>query len=183
MFQSQKPNKIGVASISLPEIVKLVKDDEEYEMSLRLLLRAGDIMELYTAAYFNQSKLYISEVKVVCRSGGDKWGMINFLNDIFDILVSWFCYFSLFFHQYIYSRTSMTQTSLEPWKLIRDMGSLSHWGSVMVPSQEANGKFREVFSIFYTIMVWCVYSLELPWWGNSNENTQHTFHDKRRKFP
>ena len=24
-------------------------------------------------------------------------------------------------------------------------------------------------------MVYCVYSLESPWWGDSNENTQHTF--------
>ena len=23
-------------------------------------------------------------------------------------------------------------------------------------------------------MVYCVYSLELPWWGDSNENTQNT---------
>ena len=28
-----------------------------------------------------------------------------------------------------YSRTSMTRTSLGPWKFVRDMGSSSHWGT------------------------------------------------------
>ena len=74
LFKSQKPNHIGVTSVNLPEVMKLVNDDEDYEMSLRLLLRAGDIMQHYTTAYFNQSKLYIMEVKVICRAGGDKWG-------------------------------------------------------------------------------------------------------------
>ena len=31
-------------------------------------------------------------------------------------------------------------------------------------------------------MVCLVYSLESPRWGDSNEYTQHTFHDKIRKF-
>ena len=37
-----------------------------------------------------------------------------------------------------YSRTSMARTSLEPWKLVRDMGSSSDWGLIMAPDQEAN---------------------------------------------
>ena len=32
----------------------------------------------------------------------------------------------------------MAQTSLGPWKFIRDMGTLSHWGLIMAPVQEAN---------------------------------------------
>ena len=40
--------------------------------------------------------------------------------------------------------------------------------------QEANSdNLGNFFLIFYTIIVW-VYSLELPWWGDSNEYTQHT---------
>ena len=38
-----------------------------------------------------------------------------------------------------YSRTSMTRTSLGPWKIVRYMGSSSHWGVAMAPGQEANG--------------------------------------------
>ena len=37
-----------------------------------------------------------------------------------------------------YSRTSMSRTSLDPWKFVRDMGSSSHWGLIMAPVQEAN---------------------------------------------
>ena len=44
----------------------------------------------------------------------------------------------------------------------------------MVPSQEANGDNLGIFfSIFYTIIVCCVYSLE-SLRGDSNEYTQHT---------
>ena len=37
-----------------------------------------------------------------------------------------------------YSRTSMAQTSLGPWKFVWDMGSSSHWGLIMAPVHEAN---------------------------------------------
>ena len=40
--------------------------------------------------------------------------------------------------QILYSRISMARTSLGPWKFIRNMGSLSHWGLIMAPVQEAN---------------------------------------------
>ena len=44
----------------------------------------------------------------------------------------------------------------------------------MAPVQEANSdNFREIVSIFYTMIVCCVYSLESPR-GDSNEYTQHT---------
>ena len=50
----------------------------------------------------------------------------------------------------IYSRTSTARTSLGPWKCVRDMGSSSHWGLIMVPSQKVNvdnlGIFFFVFS-------------------------------------
>ena len=67
-----------------------------------------------------------------------------------------------------YSRTLMAQTPMRPLKFVQDMGSLSHWGLIMASGLEANsdnlGK--------YTKMEYCVYSLELPWWGDSNEYTQ-----------
>ena len=70
----------------------------------------------------------------------------------------------------------MARTSFGPWKFVRDMGSSSHWGLIMTPVQEAKsdnlGFF--FFSIFYTMIVCRVYSLELPRWGDSNEYTQHT---------
>ena len=78
------------------------------------------------------------------------------------------CYFN-------YSRTSMARTSLGPYKIVRDMGSSSHWGLIMVPGQEVNSdNLRNFFSMFYTIIVCWVYSLESPRWGVSNEYTQHT---------
>ena len=45
----------------------------------------------------------------------------------------------------IYSRTSTARTSLGPWKCVRDMGSSSHWGLIMVPSQKANGDNLGIF--------------------------------------
>ena len=39
----------------------------------------------------------------------------------------------------------MAQTSLGPWKFVRDMGSSSHWGLIMALGQEANGDKLGVF--------------------------------------
>ena len=38
----------------------------------------------------------------------------------------------------VYSRTSMARISLGPWKLVRDLVSLSHSGLIMALVQEAN---------------------------------------------
>ena len=37
------------------------------------------------------------------------------------------------------------------------------------------GLFSVIFFFFILKMVYCVFSLESPQWGDSNENTQHTF--------
>ena len=39
----------------------------------------------------------------------------------------------------LYSRNSMAWTSLGPWRFVRNMGSSSHWGWIMVQGQEAIG--------------------------------------------
>ena len=44
----------------------------------------------------------------------------------------------------MYSWCFMAQTSLEPWKFILDMGSLSHWGLIIVSSQEPNWDHLEM---------------------------------------
>ena len=83
----------------------------------------------------------------------------------------WIC--SETHHQY--SRTSMARTSLGSKKIVRDMGRSSHWGLIMVPGQEANSdNLGNFFSIFYTIIIYLVHSLESPRWGDSNEYTQRT---------
>ena len=46
----------------------------------------------------------------------------------------------------------MARTSLEPWKFILDIGSLSLWGLVMAPDLEADGDNLRVSLIFYKIM-------------------------------
>ena len=45
----------------------------------------------------------------------------------------------LFWKENMYSKTSMAGASLGPCKFIRDMDSLSHWGLIMAPDQEAYG--------------------------------------------
>lgn len=66
--RSQETNENGIQQIDLQGITQLVSIDISYEISLRLLLRASDVMKSYMASYFNQSDLKIKEVKVVCRS-------------------------------------------------------------------------------------------------------------------
>ena len=40
---------------------------------------------------------------------------------------------------------------------------------------------RDIFSIFFDMKVFCVLSLESPHRGNSNENTQYTIFNIKRK--
>ena len=49
-----------------------------------------------------------------------------------------------------HSRTPMAGKSLGPQKIVRDMGSSSHGGLIMVPGREVNSKFRDVFLLFST---------------------------------
>ena len=47
-------------------------------------------------------------------------------------------------------------------------------------------KYLGIFHLFYNEIVYCVYSLELPHWGDSNEYTQHTiimYVIKKKKNP
>ena len=80
-----------------------------------------------------------------------------------------------------YRRTSITRSSLGPRKYVLDIGSSSHWGLIVTPDLKTNG-YHLVWSLF-DFDVCCVYSLESPRWGDSNEYTQHTFHDIIRTFP
>ena len=41
---------------------------------------------------------------------------------------------------------------------------------------------RDVFSIFFNMKVCCVFSLESPHRGNSNEYTQYTIFDIKKKI-
>ena len=40
---------------------------------------------------------------------------------------------------------------------------------------------RDIFSIFFNMKVYCLFSLELPHQGNSNEYTQHTIINMKKK--
>ena len=78
-----------------------------------------------------------------------------------------------------YRRTSMPRTPLGPWKLVRDRCSSSQWGLIIAPSQKHN---RDIFSNFFNMKVCCVYSLESPHWGDSNEYTQYTVFNIKKKI-
>ena len=41
--------------------------------------------------------------------------------------------------------------------------------------------YRDIFSIFYDIKVYCLFSLESPHQGGSNEYTQYTIFNIRKK--
>ena len=66
----------------------------------------------------------------------------------------------------------MARISLRPYKNVRDMGSASYWGLIMVADREANRNNLEIcFSIFYIIIVCYAHQNR---WVDSNEYTQHT---------
>ena len=50
---------------------------------------------------------------------------------------------------------------------------------IILPEQEAN---RNIFSIFFNIKVYCMFSLELPHRGDSNDYTQYTSFVIRKKI-
>ena len=52
---------------------------------------------------------------------------------------------------------------------------------IIAPYQEAYN--RGIFSIFFNVKVCCVFSLESPHRGDSNEFTQHTIINIKRKSP
>ena len=50
---------------------------------------------------------------------------------------------------------------------------------ILGPSPEANS---DIFSIFYNMKVCCVFSLESPYRGDSNEYTQYTIFNIKKKI-
>ena len=78
-----------------------------------------------------------------------------------------------------YSRTSMARTPLGPWKVVRDRCSSIQWGLII--AQRPGGTIR-ISLIFYNMKVCCVFSLESPQWGDSNEYTQYTAFNIKRKL-
>ncbi|XP_052799879.1 prolyl 3-hydroxylase 1-like isoform X2 [Mya arenaria] len=62
----------GVKKVNISEATKLVSENEDLEMSLRLLLRAHVLMSSYVAAYFSRSGLRVADITLVCRHGGEQ---------------------------------------------------------------------------------------------------------------
>ena len=77
----------------------------------------------------------------------------------------------------------MARTSLRPYKNVRDMGSASYWGLIMVTGREANRNNLEIcFSIFYIIIVCYAHQNRLDELIQmSTHNIQ--FHDEISKLP
>ncbi|XP_060578762.1 prolyl 3-hydroxylase 1-like isoform X6 [Ruditapes philippinarum] len=63
-------DKFGYREVTVSEVIELIKVDKGYEISLRLLLRAAEVMKIYTSTYFSQSELLLHDVKLNCRSAG-----------------------------------------------------------------------------------------------------------------
>jgi len=55
-------------------VFQLARRDHSFETSVRLLLKATDIIKAYVASYFEETSLQIDEAKVICRQGGVKLG-------------------------------------------------------------------------------------------------------------
>ena len=93
-------------------------------------------------------------------------GRMNFF--LFPILVK------------IYSRTSVARTRLFELAL-ESLGKNPVAADIIICRIIWDGF---LFFFYILIMVCCVYSLESPRWGNSHENTQHTFMFKKiERYP
>ena len=49
---------------------------------------------------------------------------------------------------------------------------------IIAPDREAN---TDIFPIFFTMKVYCVFTLESPQLGDSNEHTQYTIFDMKKE--
>lgn len=72
LARSKQFDELGNREITVSEVIELIRQDEGYEISLRLLLRATEVMKAYMSLYFIEPELKVSKVKVICRSPGAK---------------------------------------------------------------------------------------------------------------
>ena len=76
-----------------------------------------------------------------------------------------------------YSRTSMARTPLEPLKYVRDRVARAS-----VDNSARSGSIIGICSIFSNMIVCCVFSLAQPHRGDSNEYTQYTIFNIKKKI-
>ena len=83
-----------------------------------------------------------------------------------------------------YNRTSMARIPLELQNHVRE--TMFEAGVVRAsecPSwRQVRRQNRDIFSIFFKIKVYCVFSLESPHWGDSNEYTQYIIFNIKKKI-
>ncbi|XP_069132833.1 prolyl 3-hydroxylase 1-like isoform X3 [Argopecten irradians] len=72
MINFTEPDEKGIRQISVAEALELIKKDTEYEMALRTMLKNSEIARHYTGKFFNQTKFFIKDVKLVCRDPVDE---------------------------------------------------------------------------------------------------------------
>ena len=52
----------------------------------------------------------------------------------------------------------------------------------VLAERQVKRHYRDIFSIFFNMKVYCVFSLESPHRGDSNEYTQYTIFGKEKKI-
>ncbi|KAK3102772.1 hypothetical protein FSP39_013837 [Pinctada imbricata] len=58
--------KDGCKSLDVPAVIQLVKKNEDLEISLRLFLKTCEMARHYTARYFNETSLFVSNARLTC---------------------------------------------------------------------------------------------------------------------
>ena len=83
-----------------------------------------------------------------------------------------------------YNRTSMARIPLEPQNHVRKtMFEAGVARASECPSwRQVRRQNRNIFSIFFKINVHCLFSLESPQWGDSNEYTQYTIFNIKKEI-
>ncbi|XP_033752087.1 prolyl 3-hydroxylase 1-like [Pecten maximus] len=67
MINSIKPDQNGIRQLSVREALELVKNDSDYEMALRTMLKTSEIVRHYNGRFFNKTEFFIKDVKLACR--------------------------------------------------------------------------------------------------------------------
>ena len=128
-----------------------------------LLCLCGASLDMFTRLFFSRMATNGNKQHLLLQHAMD--------TSILQYTASDTCRISVIFYLCKYSKPPVARTLMA--RLSRLIRTRSLESFRKNPIAADLGYFRVIF-FFILIMVYCVDSLQLPRWGDSNENTQHT---------
>ncbi|KAJ8299139.1 hypothetical protein KUTeg_023199 [Tegillarca granosa] len=84
-----KPNKRGVRVMNISDALKIVKENDESDISLRLFLRAVEVNRHFVSHYFNKTAMFVKDAKLVCREPQITGNVISSVNKAIAVNVAY----------------------------------------------------------------------------------------------